>query len=126
MTFKQLLSLRDEISALLLAQIEGCTESEHACVSQAANQLEQFGGMGGSTRIKAEAEIVRLLKRFDDTQYSSSGPWPVTGFMQALRARENAYLEALEACITAHKASRYEAMVAAVEAAANLIEDMKS
>lgn len=123
MTPAELLQIRDKISATLLSYIEGDVEAEHAAVTQSAKQLEQFACMGGSTRAKAEAEIVRLVERFDDTRQSAFGPWPVSAFMIKRDGQEDALRSALEACIAAHKTGRYEPMVAAIEAAQILIAD---
>lgn len=124
MTLDEILSIRDEISATLLARVEGGFKNEHACVTQASKQLEQFGCMGGSTRAKAEAEIVRLVAIFNDTGDSGFGPWPVADFMQTQAAKGDAYKAALQKCIAAHKTGKYEPMVAAIEAAENLIDDL--
>ena len=124
MTLDEVLLIRDQISALLLEKVQGDVDAEHTCVSQAAKQLEQFGCMGGSTRAKAEAEVVRLLIRFNDTLEGSFGPWPVSKFMMSVKEETSAYRKALQACIDAHKTGRYEPMVAAVEAAENVIEDL--
>lgn len=125
MTLEQLLAIRDEISALLLEKVDGSVESEHACVTLASKQLEQFCCMGGSTRAKAEGEIVRLLRRFDDTHESGFGPWPVSSFMQSVEAKGNAYKRALQCCIDAHKSGGYQPMVVAIENARKLLEDLK-
>ncbi|MEF2554531.1 hypothetical protein VQ042_25095 [Aurantimonas sp. A2-1-M11] len=113
----QLMQIRDEISAPLMAKIAGNVEAEHGAVIQAATQLEQFGSMGGSTREKAEAEIVRMMRRFNDTQDDSLGRWPVSTFMSDRDKRADRLRAALAACIAAHITGRYEPMVAATEAA---------
>ena len=121
MKAEQLIQIRDEISALLMAKIAGSVEAEHAAVTQAAAQLEQFGNMGGPTREKAEAEIVRLVRRFNASSVNSPGPWPISTFMREHEKRVDDLRAALAACVTAHMTGRYEPMVAAIEAARKLI-----
>lgn len=124
MNYEELIKIRDEISALLLSNIDGDYEAERAAATMAAKQLDQMGSMGGSTRSFVETEIVRLVHRFDDTLNSSLGPWPVSDFIMTQRAFGDAYLRALKGCIKAHKTGRYEPMVAAIESAENLIADL--
>lgn len=117
----QLIKIRDEISALLMAKLKDNVEAEHAAVTQAAAQLEYFGGMGGSTRAKAEAEIVRLMQRFDNTPNQSDEQLPVSEFMSNRAKRTENLRAALVACIAAHRTGRFEPMVAAIEAARKVI-----
>ena len=79
--------------------------------------------MGGNTRFNAEMEITTLMKRLDDTRKSSFGPWPVSAFMISQTTRAGELEKALLNCIKAHKTGRYEPMVAAIEAAENLLAD---
>lgn len=123
MKAEELIRLRDEIGALLLGKVEGDIAAEHAAVTQAAKQLEQFGCMGGSTRAAAEGEIVRLMKRFDNTRDCGYGPWPVSQFMSERDQRADAFRTALAACVEAHRTGRYEPMVAAIAAAEALISE---
>ena len=125
MTLEQLISIRDEISALLLCKVDGSYSSERAAAQLAAKQLEQMGCMGGSTRAFVESEVVRLMRRFDDTQDSSFGPWPVDKFMTETRGVADTYRKALERCIAAHKTGKFEPMMAAIEAAEATLSSQK-
>lgn len=124
MKIADLVAIRDEISALLLAKADGDYQAEADLAGLAARQLEQMTCMGGSTRSKGETEIVRLVKRFDDTRSSRFAPWPVSAFMIERDQRAETFRSALLACIEAHKTGRYEPMVAAIEAAENVIADI--
>lgn len=126
MKLDELAAIRDEISALLLAKADGEYQAEADLVRVASKQLEQMTCMGGSTRSKGESEIVRLVKRFDDTRGSGLGPWPVSSFMIEREKQTEDLRKALIACITAHKTGRYEPMVVAIEAAENLITDQSN
>lgn len=121
MKLEEIVRIRDEISALLLGMVDGDYQAEVDLGRAAAKQLEQMACMGGSTRAICEHEIVRLVKRLDDTRKSGFGPWPVSAFMIETEGREAKVARALQACIDAHKTGRYEPMVAAVEAAENLL-----
>lgn len=123
MKAETLISLRDEISALLLEKIDGNYDDEIDTARIAARQLEQMTCMGGSTRAAGESEIVRLVERFDDTRRSGLGPWPVSKFMIEKEGEMIAMKNALKMCIQAHKTGRYEPMVAAIEAAENLLNE---
>ncbi len=121
MQLDQLLSLRDEISALILDKVDGEYDAERAATTMASKQLEQMTCMGGSTRALGESEIVRLVERFDDTRQSGLGPWPVSKFMLEKEGEHVAIKNALKMCIQAHKTGKFEPMMAAIEAAENLL-----
>ncbi len=121
MKLEELTKIRDEISALLLSKVDGDYGAEADLAGVAAKQLEQMTCMGGSTRSKGEAEIVRLVRQFDDTREVGFGPWPVSAFMLEQTERSRVLERALRKCITAHKTGRYEPLVAAIEAAENLL-----
>jgi len=121
MQLEQLLTLRDEISALILDKVDGAYDAERTAATMASKQLEQMTCMGGSTRALGEAEIVRLVTRFDDTRQSGLGPWPVSKFMLEKEGESVAIKNALKMCIQAHKTGKFEPMMAAIEAAENLL-----
>lgn len=118
----EIIRIRDEISALLLAKVDGDYHAEHHLIVMAGKQLEQMTCLGGSTRAYGEQEIVRLARRFDDTRQSGFGPWPVSAWMIEVEGREVKMARALQACIDAHKTGRYDPIITAIEAAENLLK----
>ncbi len=123
MDFDEILRLRKEINDLLLKRLRQAGEKEFFMISEASEQLAQFGCRGGSARAKAEREIIRLVTRFDDAEPADTKPWPVSKFMRDHTGASDKLKMVLKGCISAHKTGRYEPMVAAIAAAENLLED---